>query len=169
MSLTKTCNPRSPPASLYFFSLPFFLRVTFLTEIPKDLSRLYFMWLCTCHSLSLGGLSITAHWAVENKAIKADKLERLLMPRKQTNKYIYIYTLLLYVRIFIQLLRISPLSLLSLCWFDFCFVEIAVKTKTVSKRNACPSSPRTPHLAFARLWEGDNQQGRLQKQAYLIS
>lgn len=73
-------------------------------------------------------------------------------------------------RILIQLLSISPLSLLSLCQrFVFCFVKIAVKPKTTSKRNTCSASPRTPRLVCVCLWKGDNQKGRLKKQAYLIS
>lgn len=73
-------------------------------------------------------------------------------------------------RILIQLHLIALLSLLSLCRrFDVYIVKMVVKSETILKRSRCSAFPRTLRLVFVCLWEGDNQKGRLKKQAYLIS
>lgn len=73
-------------------------------------------------------------------------------------------------RILIQLHLIAPLSLLSLCQrFDLYFVKIVVRPETILKHGRCCAFPRNLDLVFVCLWEGDNQKGRLKKQAYLIS
>lgn len=71
-------------------------------------------------------------------------------------------------RILIQLHLIAPLSILSLCRrFDLYFVKIVVTPKT--GWSTADALSRTLRLVFVCLWEGDNQKGGLEKQAYLIS